>query len=219
MNSDEFGTPASSAASETPDAALGSFTESRLHRWLTPAVALLIDTPVTPNHLTTLRLLSGLGAAGAFACGAAAWSAIAGGLFVASILLDHADGILARIAHKTSRIGYLYDLWTDAAVNSLVFLGIGFGLRDGSLGYGAALLGTVAGLAVAGNFLVVQRLEARAGSPLGWNFRGIDPDHALFLVPVAAWAGGLPILLYAAAALAPLVLALMVRELLRMPAR
>lgn len=199
------------------EAASGDFVESRLHRLITPAVVLLVPTPVTPNHLTTLRLITGLAAAAAFGWGGK-WAALGGGLFVLSILLDHADGILARIANKTSRFGYIYDLWTDAAVNSLIFLGIGLGLKDGPLGYGAALLGLIAGLAVTGIFFGVQRLEARSGAPLGWNLWGVDPDHALFLVPIAAWAGGLKVLLYASAVIAPIVLGLMLWELARKPA-
>lgn len=206
------------AGGAAPTGLGGAAAESHLHRLLTPAVALLVPTPVTPNQLTTLRLLTGLAAAAAFGLGDEPWTAIAGGLFVLSILLDHADGILARIANKTSRFGYVYDLWTDAAVNSLVFLGIGFGLRDGALGYWAALLGLIAGLSVTGIFFAVQRLEAQAGAPLGWNLWRIDPDHALFLIPIAAWAGGLPILLYAAVAAAPIVLLLLLRKVLRKPA-
>ena len=35
---------------------------------------------------------------------------------------DHTDGELARIGGKTSRIGHLYDLASDAAVTILLFI-------------------------------------------------------------------------------------------------
>lgn len=181
---------------------------SWLHRLITPVVARVARTGVTPNQLTTLRLFTGLGAAGMFALGEGSFAAIGGGLFVLSIVLDHADGVLARITNRTTRLGHIYDLCADAGVNALVFVGVGVGLRHGSLGVWALALGVVAGLAVAAIFVMVARLEARANrGPLDWGWAGIDPDHALFLVPVAAWAGGLTALLFAASVAAPIVLA------------
>ena len=47
----------------------------------------LVDTPVTPNQITTLRLAVGLGAAGAFAVGEPSWTYGGAAAFLASMLL------------------------------------------------------------------------------------------------------------------------------------
>ena len=99
--------------------------DARLARRL---VTPLKDSWVTPNHLTTVRLLVGLAAAAAFVPGTYGWSNIAALLLILSNFLDHTDGELARISGKTSRIGHLYDLASDAAVTILLFVAIGVGV-------------------------------------------------------------------------------------------
>src|SRR5580704_13629100 len=89
--------------------------DARLARRL---VTPLMHSWVTPNHLTTLRLLVGLAAAAAFIPGSYVWSNF----------LDHTDGELARMSGKTSRFGHLYDLASDAAVTILLFIAIGVGV-------------------------------------------------------------------------------------------
>src|SRR6185437_16983899 len=93
-------------------------------RLITP----LKDTWVTPNYLTTVRLCVGLAAAAAFLPGTYGWSNAAALLLVLSNFLDHTDGELARISGKTSRIGHLYDLASDAMVTILLFVAIGIGV-------------------------------------------------------------------------------------------
>lgn len=58
---------------------------------------------VSPNHLTTVRLVTGLASAVTLAIGnisLGAW------LFVLSNFLDHTDGELARISGKSSKWGH-----------------------------------------------------------------------------------------------------------------
>lgn len=175
------------------------------HRATRPLVRRLARTPVTPNQLTALRLATGLVAVACFASG----DHLQGGLwFLASAFLDRADGELARISGRTSPTGHWLDLGSDAVVTSLVFVGIGAGLRsDTHLGSWALPLGALAGSAVAAIFLVVTLLE-KEGRAVVPGAGGFDPDDALFVVPVMAWAGWLPLLLLAAAIVAPLFLAL-----------
>src|ERR1700730_4932582 len=99
--------------------------DARLARWL---VAPLRDSWVVPNHLTTVRLLVGLAAATAFLPGSYGWSNVAALLMVLSNFLDHADGELARLSGKSSRIGHLYDIASDAAVTIVLFIAIGVGV-------------------------------------------------------------------------------------------
>ena len=173
----------------------------RAARW---CVRPLVATPVTPNHLTTLRLATGIAAAAAFAVGTRSWDNWGGVLFVLSAFLDRADGELARISGKTSPLGHKYDLASDVASNVLAFAAIGIGLSHGPLGGWALLLGAVAAGAVGAIFWLVQQM-ANVGEEFA-GAGGFDPDDALFIVGPAAWAGVLAPLLYAAALCAPLFL-------------
>src|SRR5688572_13854233 len=100
-------------------------TNTLIHRIVRPAVRIVAKTPVTPNHITTLRLATGIAAALAFAAGDAAWSAVGGGIFVFSMLLDRADGELARQTGQSSPGGYWYDIISDGLSNVLAMLCIG----------------------------------------------------------------------------------------------
>jgi phosphatidylglycerophosphate synthase len=174
------------------------------HRAMRPLVRPLITTPISPNHLTALRLVTGLGAAWQFSHGANGW---AGVLFVISAFLDRADGELARMAGRTSRLGHHLDLGSDIVITALVFVSIGIGLREHALvGDFAVGLGITAGVAVALIFPVVMQLDALGPSPFAAH-AGFDADDLLFLVGPIAWLGGLPWLLLAAAAGAPVFFA------------
>src|SRR5271170_2363033 len=137
--------------------------DARLARRL---VAPLIDSWVTPNHLTTLRLLVGLAAAAAFLPGTYAWSNIGALLLVLSNFLDHTDGELARVSGKSSRFGHLYDLASDAAVTILIFVAIGIGVEAESrlaLPLPAVALGAAAGCSIALIFYLRMRIEETVG--------------------------------------------------------
>jgi archaetidylinositol phosphate synthase len=171
-------------------------------RWM---IRPLARTSVTPNHITTVRLLTGLMAAVAFALGGADGRLWAGLLFILSTLLDRADGELARITGKTSPGGHRYDLGCDLAANAAVFLGIGVGLAHGELGAFAVMLGILAGASVAGIFLVVFGLHDHGSNPqqaFGAASR-FDLDDGLFLIAPIAWLDLLQPLLLGAAIGAP----------------
>src|SRR5271167_4706143 len=96
--------------------------DARLARRL---VTPLKDSRATPNHLTTVRLAVGLAAAAAFLPGTYGWSNLAALLLILSNFLDHTDGELARITGRSSRIGHLFDLASDALVTVLLFVAMG----------------------------------------------------------------------------------------------
>jgi archaetidylinositol phosphate synthase len=162
-----------------------------IHRFVTIGVRPLVNTGITPNQITTLRLASGIGAAGCFAIGEELWSIIGSGVFVLSMLLDRADGILARLSGKTSAAGHKFDLIADSLSNSLAFVGIGIGLRHSLLGELAIPLGVVAGLAITAVLWLVMRAEEQAGSRAAEleGSAGFDPDDAMLAVPVAVLLG------------------------------
>ncbi len=126
----------------------------------------LAPTFVTPNHLTTVRLIVGLACAYAFAIGSQASINVGALLLVISNVIDHADGELARVTGKTSRFGHFYDLAADALVTVLLFVGIGAGVAASSTSTFAAhgtLYGTLSGLSVAAIFYMRMKIEDAAG--------------------------------------------------------
>ena len=158
-----------------------------IHRIVRVAVRPLVNTPVTPNHLTTLRLMTGIGAAVAFALGTHEARMIGAAIMAVSLLLDRADGELARQSGKTSPAGHRYDLIADGLSNGVVFIGIGIGLVDSVLGHWAIALGLVAGAAAIAGELLVMRLDSlglQDTAALG-GWWGFDPDDGMILVPIA----------------------------------
>ncbi len=179
-------------------------TNTLIHRIVRPAVRAIAPTGVTPNHITALRLVTGIAAALAFAIGGVLWPAIGGGIFVFSMLLDRADGELARQTGQSSPTGYWYDIISDCASNVLAMFGIGAGLFT-SVGALGPVLGAVAGTGI--GVLFWQLFSLRLAQPQGYEvWRGVvvDPDDALILVPVFVWTGTAFPMLVIAAVVTPL---------------
>lgn len=188
-----------------------------IHRTVRVAIVRpLAKTPVTPNQLTTVRLLAGIAAAVCMAIGPE-WRAIGGGLFVVSVFLDRADGELARLTGQTSPGGHRYDMISDAACNALILIGLGLGLRDAAFGLWAIPMGVLAGSSVAAILWMVVRMEDAGGARAAElpSFLGFDADDAVLLIPVFVWLGKSESLLIAAAVVAPLVALLFVGMLRR----
>ena len=164
---------------------------------------------VTPNHLTTLRLGVGLAAAAAFVPGSYAWSNFAALLLILSNFLDHTDGELARMSGKTSRIGHLYDLSSDAAVTILLFvaMGVGVAAKPGAqLIVSPAILGLVAGTAIALIFYLRMRIEELLGKTATQqvSLGGFETEDVLYLLPLVTLSNALVPMLVAASICAPL---------------
>jgi phosphatidylglycerophosphate synthase len=177
--------------------------DSRLAR----LVALpLRDTWVHPNHVTTLGLVVGLGAAACYATGSAAAANLGAALYVGSVLLDHVDGELARLSGKCSAIGQAYDRAADLTVRLALFAGMGLGLRHGELGNLAVGLGLAAGIA----FVVIFVLRGAMAKRRGWDelaqpsFAGFELEDILYVIAPVTWLGWLGPFVVAAGIGAPL---------------
>ena len=177
--------------------------DQRVARWM---VRPLVHTPVTPNHITTFRLLLGLAACGLFAMGTRPEILYAAGLFMASNFVDHMDGELARLTGKSSRFGYHYDNYSDAFIHVALFVCIGIGLQESWIGGWAPWLGLITGVSVSTLFLMFWRIERRAGTRQARQpmFRGIHLEDAMYFIGPITWGGGLIVLLLAGVALPPL---------------
>jgi len=145
--------------------------------------------------------VTGLSAAACFAYGEVMYSMIGSGIFVVSMLLDRADGALARWSGKTSPNGHKYDIIADSLSNALAFVGIGIGQRHSQLGDFAIPLGIVAGIAITAVLWLVMRAEGQEGSRAA-ELKGstaFDPDDAMLAVPAAVLLGWSAELIVAAA--------------------
>jgi phosphatidylglycerophosphate synthase len=186
-----------------------------IHRIVRTAVRPLARTRVTPNQVTCLRLFTGVAAAGLLAMGVSPWAAIGAGVFALSMLLDRADGELARMTGKHSPGGHRFDLFADAFSNALAFVAIGIGLRDGtSLGYWAIPMGAVAGISIMLNLWFVMAMEEMKGARSAElkSFWGFDADDATLLLPIFVWLGWTVPLTVMAFICAPIFTALAARH-------
>ena len=166
-------------------------------------------SPITPNHLTTVRLAFGIAAAGAFMRGSYAWMNLGAVLLAVSNFLDHTDGELARISGKTSRVGHWYDLASDAVVTILLFtaIGVGVGTRSARvLQVPPLALGTIAGIAIALIFFLRAHIEEMAGKATSKqaSVGGFETEDVLYLLPLVTLCNGATPFLVAAAIGAPL---------------
>jgi len=180
--------------------------DARLARRL---VIPLMDSRVTPNHLTTLRLGVGLAAAAVFTPGTYGWSNLAALLLVLSNFLDHADGELARISGRISRIGHLYDVASDAAVTILIFIAMGVGVAAApqiDLELPPVLLGAISGGAIALIFFLRMRMEDMLGKAATRqaNVAGFETEDVLYLLPLVTLCNVTAQFLLAATICAPL---------------
>lgn len=176
--------------------------DARLAAWL---IKPLINGPIHPNVLTTVRLLVGVAGAVMFAQGE--HFNIAALLIVTSNFLDHTDGELARFSGKLSTFGHRYDLASDAIVTIGMFVGIGLGLGE-SLGTKSAWMGLAAGIAVAGIFHLRNQLENAHGKSATKqpNVFGFEAEDVLYLIPLVSFTDNMPGFLWAASIGAPLAL-------------
>jgi CDP-diacylglycerol--glycerol-3-phosphate 3-phosphatidyltransferase len=87
----------------------------------TPLVRLLVGLGVTPNQVTLLGLLLGLGAAYLASQG---WLLAAGALLGVASALDTVDGMLARSTGRASPQGALLDSMADRLSEAAILLGL-----------------------------------------------------------------------------------------------
>jgi archaetidylinositol phosphate synthase len=164
--------------------------DSWIHQAARRCITPLAGTWVTPNHLTTLRLLTGLAACACFATGIRNVEILGGFVWILSAFLDRADGELARLTGQTSAFGHRLDSFTDMAVASLFFFAAGIGSRDGLASAWSIGLGALAGTGVLTAELLAERideLKKDTGERAYPGFAGFDFDDILILFAVVVW--------------------------------
>lgn len=164
--------------------------DSWTHKIARYCILPLVNSPITPNHLTTVRLVTGIAACAAFAIGERIWDIWGGWLWLLSAFLDRADGELARVSGKTSPGGHKYDCISDIAVTALFFLSTGIGLRHSWLGGWAIVAGTAGMLGVILAEILaekIDRLKRDTGEKAYPGFAGFDFDDVLYLFAPVVW--------------------------------
>lgn len=163
--------------------------DQRLAGWI---VRPLVPTRVHPNHLTTLTLALGALAGGLFAFAGPAWTDAAAGCFMLAVFSDHLDGELARASGKTSRFGHYYDYVAGGLIYTLLFCGLGLGLREGPLGQFALALGLAAGLSNPVVMTLRILMEERFGAAsVDHPYRfGFTIEDFIYLIGPITWLGG-----------------------------
>jgi phosphatidylglycerophosphate synthase len=150
----------------------------------------LANTPITPNHLTFARLISGLAACYCFATGERELVIWGGWIWILSAFLDRADGELARVSGKTSPWGHKFDMVCDTTVTCLFFVAGGIGLRSTELGSWAIAMGVAGGLGVLAAEYFAEQIDKRTDDPADRaypGYAGFDFDDVLYLLAAVAW--------------------------------
>jgi len=171
----------------------------------------LKNTPITPNHLTTIRLITGVFATvliaySAYSQNSFFLSNLGAFFFVFSAFFDHTDGELARLTGKFSKFGHNYDLISDAIVLIFLFLSIGIATLKTNLGMWALPLSLIASIAVSGIFYLMNDLELKLGKEAARqpNFAGLEAEDILYLFPLVTIFNSLETFLIASAIGSPI---------------
>ncbi|MEW6273005.1 MAG: lysylphosphatidylglycerol synthase domain-containing protein [Thermodesulfobacteriota bacterium] len=166
----------------------------------------LRSSRVHPNHVTTVGLVAGLVSAGLYARGGGA-ADLGAVLLVVTMIIDHADGELARMTGKTSPFGHAYDRVVDLVVKLVTFVGMGIGLAGGELGRWPIAFGASTGVALLVIFSARSALARRRAAAEAFHqpsFAGFEIEDILYLMAPLTWLGGLSAFLAAAGIGAPL---------------
>ena len=138
-------------------------------------------------------------------------------VFLVSMLLDRADGELARITGRTSRFGHVFDIATDAVCDCLVLVAIGIGAASRRIRRDGRSQWVCSGASPSpGILLALLHVETRrgAGTVVFSGPAGFDPDDTMVLIPIALAAGLADWLLLASALTAPAVALVLIPRLL-----
>ena len=157
----------------------------------------LVRRSVSPNAVTTVTLILGLGGAALLATGEV-WSMNTGaGLFVLARFLDHFDGELARQSGRTSRLGYYYDYAVGGLSYAALFLALGFAVRGGALGDWPIALGVAGASATVVSLVFNLDLDkhldpASESDSVGYpGYGGFELEDGIYLLAPVTWLGWL----------------------------
>ena len=142
---------------------------------LTP---LLYRTSLTPNQITSLSLLFGLGTWFGVAYGTPFWTVVGALALVACYVLDNCDGEIARMKGLSSRFGAFFDTFVDWIVHAGFFVALGIGTYRATAHEWWIWVGAVAGVGGTINYVLGLYLDRKHSKSAD---AGTDPsaDHEI----------------------------------------
>ena len=153
----------------------------------------LLKTSLTPNQITFLSLLIGLGSAWCFYQGTF-FSGITGALLLlVSAWVDCTDGEIARLKFMETSWGARFDIYCDNIVHFSVFFSIGMGLffATGNSLYilygGLAVFGSLVAFMILSSSIVKKKQAAEQGETFETNLTDqlANRDFIYFLLVMA----------------------------------
>ena len=161
--------------------------DSWTHKIARICILPFVNTSVSPNHITLVRLITGLIACAAFALKIN----ILGGIFwLISTFLDRADGELARVSGKTTEWGHKFDYYSDTFITALFFISIGINLHGELPNYWSIIMGICAALGVIFTEIyaeIIDQKKQTAGEKAYPGIIGFDFDDILYLFAPIVW--------------------------------
>ena len=150
---------------------------------------LLIRTPVTPNGVTWLMILSGVAAAGVLTAGDGVLTAVAAVLLIqCQILFDCSDGELARWRGQSSPVGIYLDRFGHWVTEAGLPIALGIRVDEPVLGLVTAVLV----LFVKGETALVHVARTEAGLGRVEDSVAVAAPSAGVLARLRSFAGRLP---------------------------
>ena len=131
-----------------------------------------IKLGISPNAITIISMLIGLGGAACFAVGSYKLGIIGALLFQLSVIVDCCDGEVARLTFTESPFGQELDIIADNVVHMAIFAGIAWGgYLQGPWQHSLLplVLGTVAIVANGFSLLFVNRIRHLRVQPMVWQ--------------------------------------------------
>jgi phosphatidylglycerophosphate synthase len=143
------------------DTALDRVVHRRLSRPISRAA---VAWGIPANAVTLASLALGLGAVAGFWRATPRSAALGLALYAASVVLDHADGEVARLTLSQSRLGEWLDLTNDTVVHALLVVAVG--LTVGQAWPGGTVFGILGALGVVAS-AALTKMAAPAPGRLG----------------------------------------------------
>jgi phosphatidylglycerophosphate synthase len=164
--------------------------DQRLARFLIKPFA---KTGLHPNAVTGLSFALGLTAAYMFAVAIETMAGLAALLFMLAVLTDHADGELARMTGKTSKLGHRLDYIVGTLNYAALFVGLGIGLANGPMGDEELILGLTVGIVnpVICTLRLAMDLRHGGEAVAHPDFAGFELEDFIYLIGPIAWLGGI----------------------------
>jgi phosphatidylglycerophosphate synthase len=172
------------------DTGVDQYLHRRCSRWIT---RVLVRTSATPNQVSGLSLVIGLGAVWCF-WHATAPSAAVGVLgYALACIVDHSDGELARLTFQESRLGAHLDWSIDTIIHSGLVLAMAVSAGAGWAPIAVGLVGA-SGVALSALFARYLPREIAVGETVGGVLKNMG-NRDLFYVLLVVFVllrGGLP---------------------------